>query len=58
MGANSHRAVGLDTTKIYAAAKEKAQRTVDRLYPPDQVDIRARKLKEFTDMYYREMAFP
>lgn len=37
-------------------AKREAQRQVDLMYPPDQKDIRERKLKEFTDMYFRQYA--
>ena len=48
----------LDTTKIWERAKEKAQRDVDRMYPPDQVQIRKAKLDELTRIYYRQMAFP
>ena len=48
----------LDTTKIWEAAKQKAQRDVDRMYPPDQVQSRKAKLEELTKRYYRQMAFP
>jgi hypothetical protein len=37
-------------------AKRRAQKKVDELYQPDQLDIRKRKLEEFTRIFFRELA--
>lgn len=48
----------LDHEALRKLAAADAQRTVDAMYPPEQKDIRERKLKEFTDLYYRQMVTP